>query len=129
MRYKTTIEINIDASSTNEALERGQKLCNVINAKDPRNEAWVPKMVVQKETVEDNATIDALHALGEMVKGNIVEDTEYFYRYYIVDGEVYKHRKSEGILLSFAEFLSLDSMELIRDGAEYWEDITEETLK
>ncbi len=46
MRYRITIEIHIDAKTNDEALSKGQKLCDVLNAKDPRNKARVPKLVV-----------------------------------------------------------------------------------
>ena len=46
MRHRVTIEIMVDADSTNEALAKGQKLCDVLNSKDPRNKARVPKIVV-----------------------------------------------------------------------------------
>ena len=45
MRYKVSIDIMVDAGTNNEALAKGQKLCDVLNAKDPRNKARVPKMI------------------------------------------------------------------------------------
>lgn len=45
MRYRITIEIHVDAKDNDEALAKGQKLCDVLNAKDKRNKARVPKMV------------------------------------------------------------------------------------
>lgn len=49
MRYKITIEIHVDANNNDDALSKGQKLCDVLNAKDSRNKARVPKMVIMKD--------------------------------------------------------------------------------
>ncbi len=35
----------VDAKTNHEALVKGQKLADVLNGKDPRNKAWIPKMV------------------------------------------------------------------------------------
>lgn len=45
MRYRVTVEFLVDAYSNNEAQGKGQKLADVLNKKDPKSKAWVPKMV------------------------------------------------------------------------------------
>lgn len=49
----------------------------------------------------------SLVALEALVEGCIVEDDVFFYRYKMVDGEVYQYRKSEGYLLAQEDFLIL----------------------
>lgn len=54
--------------------------------------------------------LSAYEAMVLMYHGYEVEDDEYFYRYAYTEelDEVYKHRKSEGILLSSFEFLHMN---------------------
>lgn len=46
MRHEVTIRIMVDASNKDEAHAKCQKLCDTINEKDPRNKAWIPKIVI-----------------------------------------------------------------------------------
>ncbi len=48
MRCKVTLEVSVEAHNTEEARSKIQKLADVLNKKDPRNKAWVPKIVVEK---------------------------------------------------------------------------------
>ncbi len=48
MRFRVTLEVNVDARSVDEARAKIQKLADVLNKKDPKNKAWVPKMVKEK---------------------------------------------------------------------------------
>ena len=52
MRYRVTLEINVDAPTDAAARAKIQKLADVLNKKDPKNKAWVPKMV--KENKQDD---------------------------------------------------------------------------
>lgn len=54
--------------------------------------------------------LSAYEAMVLMYHGYEVEDDEYFYRYTFTEDkdEIYKYRKSEGILLSNLEFMHLD---------------------
>ena len=48
-RFRVTIEVMVDARSIDDALKKMQKLADVLNAKDHRNKAWIPRMVKTKE--------------------------------------------------------------------------------
>ena len=48
MRCRVTLEVNVEARNTEEARAKIQKLADVLNKKDPRNKAWIPKIVVEK---------------------------------------------------------------------------------
>ena len=45
MRFRVTVEVQVDAPSIEAARAKMQKLADVLNEKDPRNKAWIPKMV------------------------------------------------------------------------------------
>ena len=50
MRYKVTLEVSVDAPSVEAARAKIQKLADVLNKKDWKNNAWVPKLKVVKES-------------------------------------------------------------------------------
>ncbi len=54
MRFRVTLEVNVDAHNIKEARAKIQKLADVLNKKDPRNKAWIPKMVVKKRGNDGN---------------------------------------------------------------------------
>ena len=45
MRYKVTLEFMVEADTKEQSIANGQKLADILNAKDPRNKASVKKMV------------------------------------------------------------------------------------
>ena len=47
-RYVVTLEIKVLARSFNDATAKIQKLAGTINAKDPSNKAWIPKIREKK---------------------------------------------------------------------------------
>ena len=50
MRYRVTLEVNVDAPTDAAARAKIQKLADVLNKKDHRNKAWVPKMVKENSS-------------------------------------------------------------------------------
>jgi len=57
MRHKVTIEIMIEGLSKEDAISKAQKLCNVINEKDKKCQAWMPKMIVNSKEKSKNTSL------------------------------------------------------------------------
>lgn len=55
-RHKVIIEVMIEDITKEMAIKNAQKLCDTINAKNPKNKAWVRKMLVDtKEETQDTS--------------------------------------------------------------------------
>jgi hypothetical protein len=58
-RHKVNIEIMIEGLTKEQAIQKAQKLCEVINAKDKNSSAWVKQMIVKSnEEIKDTSILD-----------------------------------------------------------------------